>query len=122
MGGAKELSPRDLVKRALRYEETDYVPYQAQLGPKREEELTEYYGDEIWRGRFVSHIGLLAGVDHTLVFNSLMTREDSSQRDSLGCSWELGSILRLVDWPLHEPELGDYRLPDLDPYFDRHLR
>ena len=47
--------------------------------------------------------------------------EGNCQRDILGCTWDMGSTHHLVGWPLQEPCLGEYRLPDLRPYYEQDL-
>ena len=116
-----DLTPRDVVKLAFQYQETEHVPYSFQVDPEQARALTQYYGDASWQDDVVAYVGHLTGVDNFLSKAALTEQTDGSQRDCLGCVWQMGSIHHLVDWPLHEPVLGDYRLPDLGPYFERHL-
>lgn len=116
-----DLTPRDVVKLAFQYQETEHVPYCFSVDQAQANALTQYYGDASWQDDVVACIGHLAGVDNFLSKAALVEQTDGSQRDCLGCVWQLGSTHHLVDWPLHEPVLGDYRLPDLGPYFERHL-
>ena len=115
------MTPRDLVKLAFQYQETERVPYSFSVSPEQANALTEYYGDPSWRERAVTYIGSIAGVDNFLSMADFRDEPDGSQRDCLGCAWQMGSTHHLVDWPLHEPVMGDYRLPDLHPYFEQHL-
>lgn len=113
------MQPRDIVKLAFQYQETICVPYSFDVSPERASELTRFYGSASWRERVTSFIAGLTGVDNFLSLAGLSPQPDGTQRDILGCSWRMGIIHHLEDWPLHEPRLGDYRLPDLGPYFQR---
>jgi len=117
-----DLTPRDVVKLAFQYQETEHVPYCFAVSQEQGNALTQYYGDASWQDGVVTYIGHLSGVDNFLSKAGLAEQADGSQRDCLGCAWQMGSTHHLVDWPLHEPVLGNYRLPDLGPYFERHLR
>ena len=116
-----DLTARDVVKLAFQYRETQHVPYSFSVSEEQANALTEYYGDASWQDGVVSYIGGLAGVDNFLSKEALVEQPDGSQRDCLGCVWQMGSTHHLVDWPLHEPVLGNYRLPDLGPYFEQYL-
>lgn len=117
----EELAPRDVVKLAFQYQETKHVPYCFAVSQEQANALTQYYGDASWQDGVVAYIGNLAGVDNFLSKAGLVEQPDGSQQDCLGCVWEMGSTHHLVGWPLHEPVLGNYRLPDLEPYFEQHL-
>ena len=115
------MTPRDVVKLAFQYQETRDVPYSFSVSPVQTEALTRYYGNASWQKWVVTYIGQITGVDNFLSLAGLQPQADGTYRDCLGCTWEMGSIHHLVDWPLHEPAMGGYRLPDLRPYFDAHL-
>lgn len=130
MGNNQNLNPRDVVKLAFQYQETDYIPYYFEISLDRERSLSEYYGEyltggnELWRSRIIKYIGQITGVDQYISLAGLIPQEDGSERDSFGYSYKgdtknrMGSIFHLVDWPLHEPKMGKYHLPDLKSYFD----
>ena len=122
MASRQYLKPRDVVKLAFQYQETDCVPYTLSLNPDQGAARTEFYSAESWRERVVRYLADVAGVDNFLAHEGFVSRDDGMQRDCLGCVWQMGSTHHLVDWPLHEPDMGDYRLPELDGYFERHLR
>ena len=115
------MTPRDLVKLAFQYQEIDQVPYSFSVTPEQTEALTGHYGNDGWQKEVVTYIDHLTGVDNLLSLAGLSQRPDGAQQDCLGCVWLLGSTHHLVDWPLREPEMGDYRLPDLKPYFEQYL-
>jgi len=115
------LTPRDVVKLAFQYQETEHVPYCFGVSQEQSDALTQHYGGDSWQDGIVTYIGGLTGVDNFLSKAGLTEQSDGSQRDCLGCVWQMGSTHHLVDWPLHEAVLGDYRLPDLRPYFEQHL-
>ncbi len=124
-----DLEPRDTVKLAFQYQETEHIPYILELSDSQKDALTKYYGNSDWRSEaieFLSVIGM-TGVDNFFSFehgvdNLLDLEKMSVQKDSFGCSWKLGAACHLVNWPLHEPEIGDYRLPDLKSYFEKYIK
>ena len=116
------MDPRDTVKLAFQYQETERVPYDFGVNKDQAEALTAYYGNQDWRRGIVDYLGHLRGVDNFLSPAGTNPWADGSYRDCLGCAWVMGSTHHLVDWPLKDPKLGNYRLPDLQPYFDRHVR
>ena len=115
------MKPRDVTKLAFQYQETEYVPYSFEVDEEQARALTEHHGDASWQEGITTYIAPLTGVDNFLSGSGLTKQADGSQRDCLGCTWQMGSTSHLVDWPLHEPEMGDYRLPDLRPYFEQHV-
>ena len=122
MKNSKFLNPRDRVKLAFQYKETEYLPYVLELTPIQEKEFTKYYGDSQWKDRLISNISSITGVDYFLslkfgVDDLLSLDKMSIQKDGFGCTWKLGGAFHLVDWPLHEAKIGNYKLPDLDDYF-----
>ncbi len=114
-------TPRDVVKLAFQYQETEHVPYIFSVTQEQASALTEYCGDPSWQESIVTYIEGVAGVDNFLSMAGMTEQADGSQRDCIGCAWQMGSMHHLVDWPLHEPVMSDYRLPDLRPYFEQHI-
>ncbi len=116
------LTPRDVVKLAFQYQETEHVPYVFWIKGSQGDALTEHYGGPEWKEKLVDYMPLITGVDNFMSLAGFTEGPEGSQRDCLGCAWQMGTTHHLVDWPLKEPRLGDYRLPDLDDYFARHVR
>ena len=114
--------PRDVVKLAFHYQETEQVPYVIWLKKEQTEALTEHYGSDSWRDSMADYVSVLAGIDNFMSCAGFAEQDDGSQRDLFGCAWQMGSSHHMVDWPLHAPELGDYLLPDLEDYFAGHIR
>ena len=117
----ESLTPRDVVKLALQYQETERVPYTPWISPEVGDAITAHVGDDSWQEGLVKYIDLLMAVDNFLSKRGLETRPDGAQRDCLGCVWMMGTTHHLVDGPLHEPVMGKYRLPDLGPYFEKYI-
>lgn len=113
--------PRDIVKLAFHYRETPQVPYVIWLKKEQSEGLTRYYGSDEWRKGMVDYLAVMAGIDNFMSYAGFEPQPDGSRRDRFGCLWQMGSSHHLVGWPLTEPRLGDYRLPDLDVYFSQHI-
>ena len=68
---------------------------------------------------YVAHIW---SVDSFLSLAGMAEEPGGAKRDCLGCAWLLGSTHHLVDWPLHKPRLGGYRLPPIRDYYRDQLR
>ena len=113
---------RDVMKLAFQYQETEYLPITVRLTPEQREALTQFYGDDSWQERFVDYIGTMTGVDNFLSLAPMETFENDVVRDNLGCTWQMGSTHHLMDWPLKEPRLGDYRLPAITPYYEQYVK
>jgi len=113
------VTPRDTVKLAFQYQETEHVPFTLGLGKDQEAALTRHYGNDSWQAQAVPCIQTIGGVDNFLSLAGMTELPDGSQRDCLGCVWRMGTTHHLVDWPLHEPAMGGYRLPPLAPYFEK---
>jgi uroporphyrinogen decarboxylase len=113
--------PRDIVKLAFHYQETEEVPHVLWLGKNHSEQLTRYYGGDSWRKDLVDYVAVLAGIDNFMSYAGFTQQDDGAQRDAFGCAWQMGSSHHQVGWPLQEPVVGDYQFPDLDDYFARHI-
>ena len=107
---------------AFQYQQTEYVPYGYWLDEKQEAALNDYYGDESWRSRIIDYIGDMGFIDGFLSANGMIKQSDGSERDCFGSSWKTLTGLQLVDWPLKEPKIGKYKLPDLGDYVERHIK
>lgn len=116
------MTRRDRVKLALQYQEQAGVPFTIELDARQEGALTAHFGGPAWQARSRPCIVPISGVDIFLSRAGFAEAPGGAVRDALGCTWQMGTTHHLVDWPLREPRLGGYRLPDLAPYFDRHLR
>jgi len=114
--------PRDIVKLAFQYQETKFIPYYLELTQLQNQALTKYYGGKQWQNSVTNYINHITGVDNFLslllgVSSILDFEKMSIQSDSFGCTWKLGAACHLVDWPLHDPVIGRYHLPNLEDYF-----
>ena len=118
----EQTCPRDIIKLVFQFQEAASIPFCFGVNEARQKALTEFYGDDSWESRRPRFFGGADGVDNFLSHWGMTPQPDGSQRDCLGCCWQMGSTHHLVDWPLKEPALGDFRLPDLEPYFAEYLR
>ncbi len=125
-----DLSPRNIIKLAFQYQETEYVPYIVELSEYQKNALTKYYGNFDWQSKVIEYLsvtGGITGVDNFFSLeqgvNSLLDLDKMSvQKDSFGCTWKLGAACHLVSWPLKDQKIGDYRLPDLKNYFEKYIK
>jgi uroporphyrinogen decarboxylase len=113
------MTPRDIVKLAFQYQETEEIPYCFDLSSSQASALTHFYGSSAWQAGIRRYVAFLDGVDNFLSKVDWRRRSDGYWEDCLGCVWNMGSTHHLVDWPLHEPRMGNYRLPALVPYFEQ---
>ena len=81
MDNGQHLKPRDIVKMAFQYQQTEYVPYGYWLDEKQEAALNDYYGDESWRSRIIDYIGDMGFIDGFLSANGMIKQSDGSERD-----------------------------------------
>jgi len=98
-----KITPRERVKAAFDFEETDIVPYDIAIEPEVLERLNEYYGGDEWEESITKHF--------TLIFTpSEMDFIDANCfRDEYGCVWDAHALpLHLVESPLKEPSLKGY--------------
>jgi uroporphyrinogen decarboxylase len=114
--------PRDVVKLAFQFQETAEVPHVLWLSQGHTEGLTRHYGSDNWRKNLADYVAVLAGIDNFMSYAGLTPQQDGTQRDIFGCVWQTGSSHHLVGWPLEEPVVGNYRLPNLDDYFAQQIR
>ncbi len=98
------------------------MPYVFWIKAEQGEALTRHYGGPSWQEKLVDYMPLITGVNNFMSLAGFTPGPDGSQRDCFGCAWMMGTTHHLVDWPLKEPKLGDYRLPDLPEYFAKHVR
>ncbi len=113
---------RDIVKLAFQYREPPQVPYYIELTGGQKTALARHYRNPEWQKAHPTYIGSIRGVDNFLSGAGMTKTADGGMRDILGCVWQMGTTHHLTDWPLHEPCLGSFRMPDLKPYFDAFVR
>ncbi len=122
MWNTDKIQPRDIMKLAFQYQQTDVVPYTLWMGGNHAAALDEYYGDNSWRQRKIEYMGGVCGIDNFMACAPMETQSDGSKKDLFGCSWMMGTTHHLVAWPLTEPAIGNYKLPDLKSYFAQYLQ
>lgn len=122
---------RDIVKLAFQFQETEFIPFVFKISLSQTKALTKYYGNDQWKKQIKNNpyrVPIkefsynLTGVDLALalehgVDDLFNTKKNSIHKDSFGCTWKIGEPSHLMDWPLHEDKLGNYKLPNLDNYF-----
>jgi uroporphyrinogen decarboxylase len=115
------MNGRDVAKKAFQFAEWGEIPFAFEANKEQQDLLTARFGSDEWRSRAFKYFHYLPGIDHYLIDNGFTELPEGKKKDSFGCVWEFGNIHHLVGWPLVEPEMGDYRLPDLDSYFKTHI-
>ncbi|RJP25787.1 MAG: hypothetical protein C4520_01840 [Candidatus Abyssobacteria bacterium SURF_5] len=101
----KAPTPKERVRAALNFEETDIVPYDVIFEPEVDDKLTEYYGSRDWENRIEQHI-MFVGYP---VFGLPELLDDRHVKDEYGCVWDFSARpLHLVSPPLKEPGLAGY--------------
>ena len=128
------LKPRDIVKLAFQYKETEHIPYNIELTKNQQRTLSDYYKNSEWKSEMLDYIGFIASVDTFLGLGKITNDTNESGfidlsrlidnqilEDAFGCKWQMGSTYHQLSFPLHEPTLKNYKLPDLKPYFEEQL-
>ncbi|MDI7277328.1 MAG: hypothetical protein QME94_15230, partial [Anaerolineae bacterium] len=114
--------PRDVAKLAFQFQQHSEIPFCFNASQEQQTGLTQWYGGEHWREKLPHYFSYLTGVDNFLSLAGYHTLPGGLDRDCLGCVWKMGSTHHLVEWPLKEPSLGNYRLPDIDAYFSKYVK
>lgn len=106
------MSPKDLVRRAFRFEETRPVPYNVPMEDSVRERLDRHYGSTAWRRRMVPYFhGTHFGFGETDL-------GDGRMRDVFGVVSRHGNIMHVLEYPLVEPTLAGYRWPEAETIED----
>ena len=101
------LTPRERVRLALAFEETDFVPYHLMIDERTRPALADYLGDPFFE----------RGLENHLPFYQLepmvapLTAD--TYADVFGSVWRRGVFPHLERWPLSEPTLRGYDFPNL---------
>jgi len=112
---------RDRVKAAFQYGVPDCTPYCAYLDNVQKQRLDEFYGGESWQKMDNDHIHKIYAVDHYMRANGVTEKEGGRViADCFGCMWDLGNIHHLINAPLKEDSIGDYKLPDIQNFYTKH--
>lgn len=111
--------PRDVVKLAFQFQETEEVPFTFECTAAHEEMLTVHYGGPQWRDKIPRYFASVSGVDYLVSSAGLQDLGGNRKRDAFGCVWELGTIHHLVEHPLREASLKGLVLPDMRDYYAR---
>ncbi|RJP73516.1 MAG: hypothetical protein C4532_04180 [Candidatus Abyssobacteria bacterium SURF_17] len=99
------LTPRERVIAALRYEETDIIPYDIMIEPEVEDRLNEHYGGRTWESMIEKHV--------VFVGFPVMARpepvDEKHVRDEYGCIWDFSARpIHAVQFPIQEPSVEGY--------------
>ena len=95
--------PRERVKAALNFEETDIIPYDLAIEPEVMERLEEHLGGDEWENSIEKHFV------HVIFPSEMDFINSDCFNDEYGCIWNARALpLHLVESPLKEPSLKDY--------------
>jgi uroporphyrinogen decarboxylase len=95
--------PRERVKAAFNFEETDIVPYDLPIEPEVQERLCEHFGGDEWENSIEKHFV------HVIFPTEMDFIDGSCFRDEYGCVWDIRALpTHLVESPLKEPSLKGY--------------
>jgi uroporphyrinogen decarboxylase len=101
----RKITPKERVRAALNFEETDIVPYDIIMEPEVEDRLNEHYGGRDWENRIEKH---MLFVSFPVMAQPEMI-DEKHVKDEYGCVWDLSARpLHLVSFPLQEPSLEGY--------------
>lgn len=132
-----KLDMRDIVKLAFQYQETENIPYRIILNKTQEKLLMEYYGTNSLKGMKKNYFGFLTSVDIFLLLGSgrfddvdyqtgfvdiSKAKPKTVLEDKFGCKWKMGNPMHIIDYPLKEPEMRNFKMPDLEDYFEKQLK
>jgi uroporphyrinogen decarboxylase len=101
------LTPRERVRLALAFEETDLVPYHLMIDASVRPSLASYLGDPEFERGIVNHLPF-----YVLEPKTRWLSPDTYQ-DAFGSVWRQGAFPHLERWPLAEATLASYQFPNL---------
>jgi uroporphyrinogen decarboxylase len=99
------MTPKERVRAALAYEETDIVPYDVIIEGDVHDRLNKYYGGAEWEEKIQKHIIPV----NFPIWASLEFTEEGYFKDEYGGVWDFNAQpFHLVESPLKEPNLEGY--------------
>ena len=107
------MTRKERVKAAMNHQQTDFVPYQMECLSVAEKKLKSHFGDVDLGEVIGNHIAMFEPSYYSL-FKAENLGPDKF-RDAFGATWELKpneDIGSVIDNPLKEPSLKDYKFPD----------
>jgi uroporphyrinogen decarboxylase len=111
------ISCRDRVLAALRFEQSDTVPYQLPMEDDVIERVDAHYGDLTWRERLQQHVGFVGMGSLGIVMDG-----PAVYADHFGTVWRVDKRPHYLEKPaLIEPDLTGYAWPDIDDIWDEAL-
>ncbi len=114
-GDHEKNHPKERVRAALNFQETDIVPYDIIIEPEVEDRLNEHYGGRDWEKRVEKHFLYVSFP----VMAEQEVLDEKNIKDVYGCVWDWSTrTLHLVSFPLQEPNLKGY---DFDAVLKRTL-
>ena len=110
--GTTQMSPRELVRAALRHEETEAVPYNFMFTPPASKALADYYGDDDLQGWLNCHLHLYGPAGKPLY--AFPAKYGPTYTDEFGVVWTTSERDRGVPigHPLAAGTLAGYTFPD----------
>jgi uroporphyrinogen decarboxylase len=101
------LTPRERVRLALAFEETDLVPYHLMIDERVRPALADYLGDPAFERAIDNHLPFYQ-LEPTVEWLTADT-----YADAFGSVWRRGVFPHLERWPLVDPSLRGYTFPNL---------
>lgn len=108
------MTPRERVYKALRFEETDFVPYQILFTTAARQRFAEYAGDADFESKIGNHLSVVSHRHH----GRWQELEPGHSLDEWGVIWnrtidkDIGNV---EHFPLQEASLKGFRFPDPKP-------
>ncbi|NPV53937.1 MAG: hypothetical protein HPY71_10490 [Firmicutes bacterium] len=125
--------PKERVKRAIKHETSDIIPYHIDLTRATARRIAAYYGVPIHDVEdFIgNHLARVDIAEASTSSGDSTTRPEDPDlvRDEFGVTWrkegqwrDMGDWGGIIDFPLKEPDLSTFKLPDpRDPKRFEHL-
>lgn len=102
------MNPRERIQAALRFEETDIVPYHLMIEPEVFPLLQAHLGAD-FDTQITNHLPF-----HNIEPGKEWIAEDR-YIDTFGTTWKVAGAPHVEDFPLKTPSLKGYTFPDLNP-------
>lgn len=114
--------PRDVVKLAFQFKETEQTPFTFWVDPAYEPKLDDYHGGPAWRDAVPHYTTILTGFDMLMKKGGLEQLPDGLVRDPFGSVWRLAEAPVLMKPAIQRPTLEGFRFPDVDEYYDTRIQ
>ena len=109
------MKPRDIIINQIHHQETEQIPYTLPFEGDIEEQLTTYYGNDLWRNYIQSFIKTVEVID---TMKKIPTEDEKYHRDPYGALWRMDLLPFHHELPaLQKPSFENYAWPSPKEFY-----